>query len=152
MPAQLQDSSGWIRVLSTLLAEAVKGARGVLVGRGVRVGGTSEKGVLVGRGVKVGRAVNVGVTNRVGLTVQVGSSWMKVGVAVGSPLLPPPGGKKLREELGLINIIPKYSTRQPVRIRTKIESMSHMLVGAGKPRDLVCFPSKSKSSLIEYAP
>lgn len=142
-------------VLSTVVTDALNGALGVRVGVGgfgVLVGGTSENDVLVGMGVMVARGVSLGVTARVGLAVQVGSSFMGVDVDVGRGSLnnPPPGGMGLREEAGLIKINAKYPTMQAVRIKTRIESISH--IGMEAPEPLDCVPSKSKSSLIYVTP
>src|SRR5215213_3456682 len=96
-------------VLSTLVADPPKGARGVFVGFAVFVGGTSENGVFVGNGVIVGRGVSVGVNSNVGLGVHVDCNWIGVTVKVGRALLkgPCPGGRKLYCELGLIKISAK---------------------------------------------
>src|SRR3990172_2103784 len=106
MPAQLQANSGWMRVLSTAVIDALNGALGVFVGFGVLVGGTSENDVLVGNGVSEGRGVSLGVSASVGLAVHVGSNCNGVDVNVGRglPKGPPPGGRKLSREAGLIKI------------------------------------------------
>jgi len=135
--------------------EPVKGALGVEVGFGVLVGGTNENGVMVAKGVKVGRGVLVGVISSVGLDVHVGSIWISVGVAVGpcGPAAKPPGRRKFIDELGFTKTIAKYPTMQAVMIKTRIESISHMFMAvAPPPRARVGFPSKLKSSLIEFAP
>ena len=97
-------------VLSTCVKEPLNGALGVGLGRGVLVGGTSENDVFVGIGVNVGRGVSLGVAGMVGLAVQVGWSCNGVTVNEGTALPnspPPPGGRRFREEAGLINTSPK---------------------------------------------
>jgi hypothetical protein len=128
--------------------EPPKGALGVFVGLAVLVGGTRENGVFVGKGVMVGRGVYVGVNSSVGLGVQVDASWIGVTVRVGGAFLP--GGRRLREDAGLIKIIAKYPTRQSVRSKTRIDNISQIWMGADVRLD--CVPSKSKSSFIHVTP
>lgn len=124
-------------VLSTCVKDPLKGALafvGVALGRGVLVGGTREKEVFVGIGVMVGRGVSVGVSSRVGLGVHVGWSCKGVTVNVGGglPNNPPPGGKIFSEEAGFTKIIAKYPTRQTVRIKTRIDRISQICMGAAE--------------------
>src|SRR5512142_616258 len=132
--------------IALTVTEKAKTILGVCVGLGVLVGGTSENGVSVARGVNVGRGVSLGVNTSVGLAVQVGSSFSRVGVSVGTGWLntPWPGRKGLNREPGSIKTSAKYATRQAVRTRTRIESMSHICMAP--PAPLVCVPSKSNSS------
>ena len=146
-------------MLSCCETEAVNGALGVGVsvgGLGVFVGGTNENGVFVGMEVKVGRGVFVGVISSVGLEVHVACIWISVGVVVGPccPLITTlPGRRKFMDESGLKKMSAKYPTRQAVMIKTRIESISHIFMAVPPPpRDRVGFPSKLKSSLIEFAP